>query len=373
MMLFLTMAMGLAALSIDLAWMRLAAAQAQDVADAAAAAALIELRRTGDPDLAEDAAQEFVARNVVGRGPAELLDVEFGRWDEEGQEFSPDPVSPHAVRVVVGRPEDNPLDLYFAQLAGQNTFSVERESIAATRSMQVVLVIDITQSFQSDIGEARAAAIAFLDLLTATHGEYDMVGMVLYYNRFGVEYTPLRYLDDEAWDHAARTQWAKINTASQPNLLYFLTGGRNPAMPRQYPDEGGTDHHPGLAMALTMFSERPDPFAFRAVVVLTDGNPTNLTNANDRTGHGYTETRWRQYRGPIPHAAWQSRLKTLEVADRLWAEQDVHVWSISYDAKEQFLKDMTTGVGKFYYTEDAADLTAIFAEIASSLPVAAVR
>ncbi len=367
-------AMGMAALAIDVSWMRIAHTQAQDVADAAANAALIELRRTGDVELAAAAAEEFVSRNVVGDRPAELLEIEFGRWDEEDLSFQTDSLSPHAVRAVVGRPHDNPLPLYFAHALGWSTFAVEKEALAATRSMQVVLVMDVTGSFAADIGSARAAALEFLDLLDATHGEYDMVGMVLYHGRFGVEYTPLKYLDDEFLDKTARADWQKINVASKRHWLWgWSYGGTFPDMPREYPDEAGTDHHTGIEMALQMFTEKPDPYAFKAIVMLTDGRPSTLSTPQNRANDGYVETRWRAYEGPAPHSTSQIRTRSLQSARRAWEEHGINVWSVSYDAREDFLVDMAQGVGSFYYTENAQMLRSIFAEIASSLPIATVR
>ena len=79
------------------------------------------------------------------------------------------------------------------------------------------------------------------------------------------------------------------------------------------------------------------------------------------------------FSGPVPYSTSQIRTATLASSQRVWADHDAHLWSVSYDAQQQFLVDMTKGVGKFYYTEDPADFVDIFAEIASSLPVATVR
>jgi len=373
MTLFMGTGMTLAALAVDLSWMRLARTECQAVADAAANAALIELRRTGDPTAATAAAEEFVSRNVVGSSPPELLDLEFGRWDENHHTLLAEDTCPHAVRAVVGRPSSNPLSLYFTGFVGPDTFTVSGESVAATRSMQVVLVMDITGSFASDIGSARTAALQFLDLLEATHGQYDMVGMSLFYNRFGIEYTPLEYLDDEMYSDTARDAWGRLDTASKPNLFGFLYGGYHPDMPREYPDEHGTDHHTGIEMAIQMFEEHPDPQAFKAMVILTDGRPSPLETPTDRASAGYTETRWNQYSGPTPYSTTQIREATLAATDRAWTDDQINVWSISYGAEDPFLVDMTQGVGKFYYTEHANQLPGIFADIASSLPIATVR
>jgi hypothetical protein len=373
MSMLISVGLGFAALSVDLSWIRLSLSGSQAIADAAANAALLELRRTGDPDLAAEAAEEFVVRNAVGRDSPELISIQFGDWDEENLVFEVDGNSPHAARAIVGRPNDKPLELFFAKSMGFDSMVIEQEAIAATRSMHVVLVMDITGSFASDIHHARAAALDFLSLLSATHGKFDKIGMVLFYHRFGVEYTAMTYLDTESDSGTAQANWEKIDTASKPSWSYFDSGGRHPDMPREYYDEYGTDHSVGVEMALKMFEENPDPFAFKAMVMLTDGRPSTLPYNDDRDRHGYSEERWRVHEGPVPHPSSAIRAATLDAAQRAWEEHEVNVWTVSYVAQEQFLMDMTKGVGKFYYTDDPTQLGGIFSEIASSLPIATVK
>ena len=97
------------------------------------------------------------------------------------------------------------------------------------------------------------------------------------------------------------------------------------------------------------------------------------TTSSARATHPYTETRWREYAGPTPYSVAQIRTATLDASQRAWEQEEANLWSVSYDAQDQFLIDMTQGVGQFYYTEDPADFTMIFAQIASSLPIATVR
>src|SRR5690606_28945857 len=153
---------------------------------------------------------------------------------------------------------------------------------------------------------------AFLDTLERAHGEWDMVGMSVYYYDYGIEYTPMRYLQDEVRDREARSDWWKINVASKPQRRdrWGNGGGRHyPAMPREYTseygeywgwgscNESGTDHHVGLKMAHEMFGEHPDPHAYRAMVVLTDGEPIQIRPYNKRVREDYDEDRWRWVRG----------------------------------------------------------------------------
>ena len=56
-----------------------------------------------------------------------------------------------------------------------------------------------------------------------------------------------------------------------------------------------------------------------------------------------------------------------------YTTDDIHVWTVSFRAKRDFLTAMPPGDGKFYFTNDAAELTAIFEEIANSMPLLIVH
>jgi Flp pilus assembly protein TadG len=398
----LPISIGLAALSVDTSWMRLSESQAQDVADAAAHAALIELRRTGSTSSARSAAEKVIAQNYVGEANGDLGDIEFGQWDRDSGGFDTSVSRPNAVRVGVGRYEDNPLNLHFATIWGKNSVEVGGRSTAATRSLNVVLVMDVTGSFSAEIGQARAAARAFLDILEDTHGKYDTIGMSIYSRNFGYEWTPPFELDDPAKLAAAKTQWGTLNVASkttggcpsssavssnpwvlvEPRYVNFSTGGQFPSMMREYCDEPGTDHHVGMVMGRRMLVEQADPLAYRAMIILTDGDPNALgasplarvNSGKDARAHmGYNETRWREYKGPVPHSRDAIIAATRTQATDAWEDEDTHVWMVSFRATHSYLPEIPKGDGKYYFTTNSSELTPIFEEIANSLPLLIVQ
>jgi Flp pilus assembly protein TadG len=400
----LVVILGFGALAIDVAYIRLAQMQTQDIADAASQAALYRLRRTGDLDEARAAAQAIVELNtVVGKEP-EIESITFGLWDHTASPptFTETEDRPNAVRVAVSREEDNAVNLFLARLFGYQEAHVVREATSATRALHVILVMDITGSWsQSNFANARAAAVAFLDTLESSYGEYDMVGMSIFSGRYAWEYTPLRYIEDEVADGEARADWGVLNVASKggtgrtfptecrlnsdspsgvnsPRNKFeapYTVGGCYPDMPREYTDEPGTDHTTGITLARTMFEEQDDPTAFRAMVVLTDGIPNGLsaTHGTYRGLLGYSESRWREYKGPVPHTTNNIKAQSVTLTQDLYDDLGVDTWVVSFVQHDAFMEDMPQGIGYYVNTSSSAALTGIFTDIANSLPMAIVQ
>ena len=394
--------LGFGALAIDVSYIRLAQMQTQDIADAASQAALFRLRRTADLDEARAAAAAVVAQNrVVGREPS-LEDVVFGVWDHTADPptFVETETRPNAVRVAVARTDDNTVGLFLARLFGVAEADITREATSAARSLHVVLVMDITGSWsRRNFANARAASLAFLDVLESSYGEYDLVGMSVFSGRYAWEYTPMRLMSDEDSDGVARTAWNRLEVASKggtprayptacaehPNTpagrnsrrndFTAPVGGCYPAMPREYTDEPGTDHTTGITLARTMFEEEIDPTAFRAMVVLTDGIPNGLAAGHGtfRTQLGYNETRWRQFRGPVPHSSAQVRSESNVLTQQMYDELGVNTWVVSFVENDAFMETMPKGLGYYVNTSSSAALVPIFEDIANSLPMAIVQ
>lgn len=391
----LPMVLGFTALAVDTSWIRLADSQAQDVADAASHAALIELRRTGDATKAETAAQGIIDRNIVGGSFAEMSEIKFGSW-ERGTDVFTESAAANAVAVRLGRYEDDPVDLNFAKIWGRDSIQVEAQATTATRILRVVLVMDITGSFEDEIHWARSAALSFLDILDDSHGPEDMIGMATFTSAFGHEWTPMFLLDDPGALGAAEAQWNDLDYASRPigsctplrwgtvnNDMYdFNTGGQRPAMPREYCDEPSTDHSVGMEMGWQMLRETDDPLAYKAMVVLTDGNPVarsglwmrDFHRNNTVPGYGkYDSPRFRVFEGPTSRSKSAIQTETLDVASKVWDEDRIHVWFVSFEATTSYLKEIPKGDGKFYFTTNPAELVPIFEEIANSMPLVIVR
>lgn len=371
--------LGFAALSVDTSWIRMSDSQAQDVADAVAHAALIELRRTGNTTDAEDVAEYVAGANRVGNGHAGIEELTFGTW-ERGGAFAETSFRPNAVSTRVGRyAGKGGVQLRFARIWDYDEVSVEGDAVAASRSMHVVLVMDVTGSFKNEIHLAADAAVAFLDILSDSHGKYDKIGMATFYYIYGHERTPLTLLDDEAAITVIRSDWQSIRHASRIKDDYpspFDMGPR-PHMPIEYDGEQGTDHHVGVAAARGMFQGESDPFAYRAQILLTDGQPVNLGTSTVRQwlfdNYAFEDNRWEYYQGPVPHSKTDIMSRAISESGVSWEDERIHQWVVSFRETNDFMRDMVHGDGVFYFTNDPNELRPIFEEIAYSLPLLIVE
>jgi hypothetical protein len=401
----LPIVLGFGAFAVDLTWIRMAQHQSQDVADAATQAAMIALRATGNQGIARSAAESVVSSNDIAGGTGELLQLDFGVWDESSRTFTATGNAPNAVRARVGRTDSNGVPYMLARIWGYDRANVEATSTSAARALQVILDMDITGSWtQTNFAEARNAAVNFLDTLTLAYGDDDLVGMVNFTNRFGIEFTRLSPVADEASTHAIRTQWEGLNVASKagnPGVFpaecsvhdgaakndfsagphaaiaddpVHEAGGCYPKMFREYDDESGTDHTVGLEMARQMFEAEPNPSIYRVLVMLTDGIPNGFTTAGTkRAASGYVETRWPFYPGPIPHTTADIETESNAIADDLWGTLQVNQWDISFVADAGFMHTMPKGDGYFKLANNSAALVPIFADIAQGLPISVVE
>jgi Flp pilus assembly protein TadG len=387
--------LGFGALAVDISFMRLAQSQTQDVADAAGQAALLVLRRTADQAQSQAAAEAVVANNVIAGEAGTLDDIVFGVWDESAANpvFVPDNARPNAVRVRVTRADENAAPLFLARIWGYETFETAGTSTSAARTLHAILVMDITNSWApTNFRNASTAAVRFLDTVAAANGPNDLLGMTIFTNRFGWEFTPFFQLDNAGQTAAARAQWAamrtaskagngnnwptacNLNTGSNQNNFNSPAGGCYPNMPREYRDEPGTDHTTGLMMARTMFLEQADPTAFRVQLILTDGQPNGIGAAGTTRGsQGFVESRWREYLGPVPHTSNAIRTDTIALSQQMWDDLRVHTYIISFVSDDWFMHDVPQGQGYYVLTSNSASLIPIFEDVANSLPMAIVE
>jgi hypothetical protein len=400
----LVIILGFGALAVDVAYVRLAQMQTQDIADAASQAALYRLRRTGDLDDARNAAQLIVENNYVAGQSPTVEDVTFGVWDHIATPptFTATEDAPNAVRVTVARTGDNSVSLFLARLFGIDEADISRQATSATRALHVIVAMDVTGSWsQVNFRNARLASLAFLDVLESAYGEWDMLGMTIFSGRYAWEYTPMTYIEDEVATGAARAEWNQLRVASKGGTgkayptecalntdspagqnsarnkwaAPYAVGGCYPEMPREYTDEPGTDHTTSLIQARTMFEEQTDPTAFRALVMLTDGIPNGLsaTHGQFRINLGYNEPRWRQYTGVRPHTTAQVKTQSNTLTQQLYDDLSVNTWVVSFVQHDAFMSTMPKGIGYYVNTSNSAALIPIFEDIANSLPMAIVQ
>lgn len=386
--------LALGALAIDVAYMRLAQAQAQDIADAAAVAGLWALRSTGDEGEAQTAAEAVIAANVVGGRAADLATIEVGDWSREDQQLFVGEDSPNAVRVRVSRTGTNALPLFLGSIFGPDQVDIAGQATAAARNLQVVIVFDITNSWRRpDFYYARDAAIAFYETIERSHGPDDRIGMNVFTGRYAWEFTPFIDLDTAEVTGEVLSQWSAMETASKAGT-YNASHSRGcnvfgsnharrddftspcfPNMPREWIDEPGTDHTIGMVMAREMFEDDLDDTSYRAVVVLTDGYPSGTSGSNfqDRIAAGYQETRWDEAQAVVPHTTAEIKSESVTLAEEMWEDLEVHTFVVSFVADDAFMENMTQGDGYYVNTTDSSALVDIFENIAESLPLAIVE
>lgn len=387
--------LGFGALSIDTAYMRLAQAQSQDVADAASRAALIVLRQTGDQTQARAAAERVVAENRVAGEAAVLTDLTFGNWDDTAvsPEFTIDPVVPNAVRATVRREEANAVPYLLARIWDKDRFDVGATATSATRSFQIALVVDITGSWQEGpFLDAREAVLLAHDMISNSASGVDEVGMAIFTGQYSWEYTPWAQISNPAVSASVRDDWAKLMIASKAgtdaddtdgvqcslksgaaiNDFTSPDGGCYPDMPREYRDESGTDHSVGMLMAEQMFDSASTGAVYRAIIVLTDGQPNGTGAHLAREAAGWEETRWNEIMAE-GKTTEQVRTESVATAQRLWDDKAVHTWVVSLESYQPFFEDMAQGDGYFIRTDNSGELAAIFAQIISEMPLALVE
>lgn len=432
MLLLLGVLLGFSALAVDVSLMRLAKTQAQDVADAAAHAAALELRQTGDTTRAYDAANEVIATNTMVGSAPELLGMEFGTWDEISEIFYTSDM-PNSVRLQVGRMESNPVNLMMGPMFGWDSVTVQAQSTAATKSLQIVLVVDVSAVWsQQDFAQVRTGLLDFYDALEADHGDQDRIGLVLFSHRFGWEFTPMTLVNDAANNRAlVRDKWAALNIASyagdyqanwetgaflstkftpckvygnlntfggiggdpkahwyaaaspalyyQPALLNNFTvvghiGGCFPNMPRQYSDEAGVDHTTGILMAQTMFLENSDPSVYKAMVLVTAGRPVAYSASGGvRQTTSFVDTRFRNYKRIGAHTAAQMESEIPLLTQQLYQSLGVNTWFLSYLNTRPFMSSSAKGDGWYNLASTRTDIVPMMEEIAKALPVAVME
>jgi Flp pilus assembly protein TadG len=369
----LTVLLSFAALAVDISYMRLAALQAQNAADAGAHAALVAYRRTSDEDEARDVAMEVLSQNViVGTSVTidENADITFGGWDYELGEFDANAAFTNAVKVDVARDssmDDGPINLLVAPIIGYDTTDVAASATGAVRSRDVMLVLDTTRSFKDEIADAKSALLAFLDYMY-NEGEtapMDRIGLATFVGS-GELHTELTYIDsnysdiydtwDDEVDYCEDLVWDMHYAAEMPDCCAPTTCT---VWPPPYWWTAGTNQSGGLEVASEHLIDNGNPYALKTIVLISDGQPCcwapGVIPSCDatRTNAGYIE------------------------ADYAYAN-DISIFSVSFNyphnaTQSAYMDDLTRGYGAFYETPDQEELPGILAAIAAEIPIALVE
>ena len=369
----LTVLLSFAALAVDVSYMRLAALQAQNAADAGAHAALVAYRRTGDEDEARDVALEVLSQNVIVGTTVSVdsqTDIVFGGWDYETSTFDDSAAFTNAVQVQVRRnsdADDGPINLLVAPIIGFDTTDVQASATGAVRSRDVLLVLDITRSFKDEIGDAKAALLIFLDSMynDGDTAPMDRIGLATFVGS-GAMHTDLTYVDTnydtlyDTWndevDYCEDLVWDMHNAPEMQDCCEPTTCQNWPSVPQWW--TAGTNQSGGLDVASNHLIANGNPYALQTIVLISDGQPCCWApgiwascDAN-RTNAGIVE------------------------ADFAYAN-DISIFSVSFNyphnaTQSAYMEALIRGYGSFYETPDQEDLPGILEAIAEEIPVALV-
>lgn len=175
--------------SIDVAFVHVAQTEIKAVSDLSAMAAVEALTRTQDPSAAIVAAQTVASAHTVAGQTFHLdtADIVLGRhhFGTSGKIEFQQGVQPYTAVRVFGRLEsgsaNSPVQSFFGGLFGVDEFETSRVSTASQLDRDIVLVLDISTSMNSDDRfEAMVdAANAFVDEIEVTY-ETERVMIVSY-------------------------------------------------------------------------------------------------------------------------------------------------------------------------------------------------
>ncbi len=347
----------MAAFAIDVAWMQLVNTELRTATDAAARAGAKTLSITQDQDAARAAAIDAASRNRVAGESMRIGagDVQFGVSDQvtAGTRFEFRAANSgliNAIKVDGRRTSGSvagPVNLFFGRLLGVEHYEPTQTATSTILERDICLVIDRSGSMGLDlsvVGDRNgqncgplssttrfaaldAAIAAFLEEIELTFPE-EQVALASYSSEFR------RSCANGNLDFATadiRTPLTRDYAVVRDEMTQFMTRGIG----------GSTAIGEGLRQGIAAItSNRARPFAVKTVVLMTDG----LHNTGVE---------------PV-------------VVARQAADLDITVHTISFSAgaDQTRMRQVAriTG-GQHYHADTAGDLSAIFREIARTLPV----
>jgi hypothetical protein len=139
--------LGMAAFSIDIGYIALTKTELQNAADSAAmAAASIMNSPKGE---IRQMAKDFANSHYAGGQQLNLTDtdIEFGYWNIENQQFTPDEDVGNALRITARRAN---APHFFGKIFGHYSFDTEAIAIAMVNPRDIVFVVDLSGSMNDD-------------------------------------------------------------------------------------------------------------------------------------------------------------------------------------------------------------------------------
>jgi len=356
----LVVLLGFGVLVIDVAYIRLVRMQAQNAADAAALAALVQYDRTHSATSADAAANEMVDKNFIGGdGSTAERTIEWGSWDYKGN-FVADGQR-NAVQVEVAR---RPLRLMLMPLFGvDETKLAAAGGLAAVRPIDVMVVQDVTGSFSDEISDAVDADLCFLDLLNARGSPFIRIGMTVFTGGAEV-FTPLTNVADNY--ASLRSDWETIDWCYKPgsDRAHMLPcNAAGVAAPTTGTD--GTSQGDGILTARQAMLSATNPGATKIMIILSDGipqcypsNPSWCRRAREVAGKDQADLTW-------------------NASDALDSD-NIHIYSIFLNrtgnaSQRSYMQSLVRGDGVAYDTPSSEELAGFMEKIARRIPPVLVR
>jgi Flp pilus assembly protein TadG len=391
MALTLVVMMGFAALGFDLAYVRLARLQMQNASDAAAHAAMVNLRITGNLSSARQTAVTVAAANAVLGKPVLLQggDVVFGGWDFAHGSFLANTLPANAVTVNGRRSDptasDGSVSLAFGRVLGFSEANVTRSSVGAFRIRDLVIEMDVTGSFLDNMDNAVRANVAMLDYMQSLNIPSDQIGLDVFVGK-AQEVTRLQNLKNSY--NAIRAEWwgdgmSSLHAGKRSGIAVCNKIGVDPAWPNHgwMPhcwDGGepgffaGTNQGAALKSGVDKLNAQVKNYETRVIVLVTDGSPMCCPAPQ---GGGCADGVTCADSGPLCTCAKHVAQYGRDMADYA-ATSGVDIFTVVFGnapAGMAYGASLARGIGQSYNTPDSTQLQSILLDIAGRIPVALVR
>lgn len=344
----------MAAFAIDVAYMQLVRTELRTSTDAAARAAAKELSLSQNVDTARARAKTTAKRNLVAGDPLLLADsdVVFGNGVQANEtsrfKFTPGGKKPNAVQVTGKRTKGSasgPVDLLFAGALGVKQFQPAETATSTQLDRDICIVVDRSGSMmwtltgsalpkgapdcgppdptRSRWGALNTAVDGFLTELDKT-AQDEHVGLASYSSKTtecGYKYNQSDINSDLVSDYS-KIRKVMTDLSSKPV-------------------KGSTCISAGIDEGIKVLTgTKTRPFAVKTMIVMTDG---------------------------IHNLGKEPLLSAKDAAKK---DIVIHTITFSDDADIKRMQDVAAATGgRHYHAPTAADLTKIFKEIASTLPV----
>jgi hypothetical protein len=373
---------GFAAFSVDIALITMAELQAQAAADAASHAALVAFRENFVVAEGNLAANFIMEMDKVAMGTAVIEPgfPQYGQYDFDVHAFNPGLTamgSANAVRVRVSRKgPTNAVELLLAPMYPINkpTHDVIAESITSQQMRAIEVVVDMSCSMMgssstSAVNISRLANLGFLDYLVSHPQEGDMLGITMFAQQAAtkpsaaapgggrsnvgtsIPWLPVGYIESNEEEMRDRINGIcnTANKSQDPTAL--CPAGWHPVVKTI---GSCTNGEPALKQAIYQLKTYTDTTYFRGLIFFSDGEPNcDASGAWDEVG---------------------AMNRSYAQATAAWNE-DISVWTILFHNgwfDPAFMSNMVRGIGFAQISPNAADLPAMYQQVAKSLPTALV-